>query len=152
VPPWERWEIRWVTTGLQVYGKQLDFFKIELGAMGGGSSQVDYAGNFQKAQPDRRSGKPEEENRIYMIWMDERNAIAAMDKQLLERAGINTRRRVLAQFLPDEVDKTLRGLEGQQIGNQDPRTLLKTVFGVRAVGAGYEFHVLEVRYRRVPKF
>jgi hypothetical protein len=37
IPPWERWEIRFSTSGVDAYARQLDFFKIELGAAGGGS-------------------------------------------------------------------------------------------------------------------
>jgi hypothetical protein len=151
VPPWERWEVRFVTTGLQLYAKQLDFFKIELGAMGGGSSVVDYASNFTQAKPKRWEGKPEAEQRLYMTWRDERSPIAMMDQQLLQRAGINTRRRVLLQFYPDVIKQLLLKLEGAKVGNQDPRTVLKTVFGVREVATGFEFYVLEVRYRPVPK-
>ena len=152
VPPWERWEVRFSTTGLTLYAKQLDFFKIELGAMGGGSSDVDYAVNLQKPKPDHRTGKPDAEQRLYMTWRDERSPIAVFDKQLLERAGINTRRRVLLQFFAKDIERQLLVLEGQAVKGHDPRTVLKTVFGVREAGTGYEFHVIEVRYRPIPKF
>jgi hypothetical protein len=152
VPPWERCEVRFATTGIQVYAKQLDFFKIELGAVGGGSSEVDYAYNFQKAKPDRRPGTPEKEDRLYMTWRDDRSPIAAFDQQLLQRAGINTRRRVILQFFPKDIERLLLTLEAQQVKGRDPRTVLKTVFGVREVASGYEFYVIEVRYRPVPKF
>jgi hypothetical protein len=36
VPPWQRWEVRFVTSGLQLYARQLDSLKVELGAVGGG--------------------------------------------------------------------------------------------------------------------
>ena len=152
VPPWERWEVRFTTAGLQAYAKQLDFFHIELGAMGGGSSDVDYAANLTKAKPDRRVGKPDAEQRLYMTWRDESSPLATFDRQLLERAGINTRRRVLLQFFPKDIERLLLTLEAPQVKGHDPRSVLKTVFGVREAGAGYEFHVVEVRYRPVPKF
>jgi hypothetical protein len=152
VPPWERWEIRFSTTGIQVYAKQLDFFKIELGAMGGGSSDVDYVWNLQKPKPDHRTGKPDTEERLYLTWKDDRSPLAAFDRQLLERGGVNTRRRVLLQFIPKDIEQVLKVLEGQQVKGKDQRSVLKTIFGVREVATGYEFHVLEVRYRPVPKF
>lgn len=67
IPPWERWEIRYTTSGLDPYAMQLDFFKIELAAAGG-TPLVDYAFNVAKPKPDRRAGKPEDEKRMYMSW------------------------------------------------------------------------------------
>ena len=64
IPPWERWEIRFSTEGIDIYARQLDHFDIELGALGGGFQTIDYAHNLAQAKPSRRTGKPEEEKRI----------------------------------------------------------------------------------------
>lgn len=152
VPPWERWEIRFSTTGLQVYARQLDFFKIELGAIGGGSTEVDYVYNVSKGKPDRRSGKPDEEQRLYMTWKDGKSPIAVFDQQLVQRAGINTQRRVVLQFLPKDVEKQLMVIEATAGKGRDPRAYLKTIFGVREVrSGGYEFFVIDQFFRPVPR-
>jgi hypothetical protein len=151
IPPWERWEIRFSTTGSQVYARQLDFFKIELGAIGGGKAEVDYAYNLAKGKPDHRTGKPDQEDRIYMTWRDTRGPIAAFDRELMQRAGVPIARRTILQFLPKDVEKLLATMEFQNAKGRDPRTFLKTVFGVREAGGKYEFHVIEQRFRPAPR-
>lgn len=149
VPPWERWEIRFTTTGLQLYAKQLDYFKVELGAVGGGNPQVDYAYNLTKSTPDRKAGKPEAETRLYMTWRDERNPIAVFDRQLLEKAGINTKRRLVLQFFTKAIEHDLLVLEAQRAKGHDPRSVLKTIFAVREVGPKFEFYLVDQLYRPV---
>jgi len=134
IPAWERWEIRFFTTGIQTYARQLDFFKIELGAVGGGSPEIDYAHNLAKSKPDRRSGKAEDEKRLYMT-SPPGNATAEFDHQLIARAGITTQRRMVLQFYPEEIENLLARLETQaalKAGHTDPKEFLKTVFGVRS--------------------
>jgi len=153
IPAWQRWEMRFSTTGVQAYARQLDFFKIELGAAGGGPPKVDYARNFAKSKPDRRLGKPEDEKRLYMTWQDG-SAMAEFDRQLIAQAGITTQRRLILQFYPKEIEKLLARLEAQvarRAGHTDPRAFLKTIFGVRPARDGYEFYVIEQSFRPAPK-
>jgi hypothetical protein len=153
VPPWERWEIRFTTSGRDAYARQIDFFKIELAAVGG-APQVDYALNVSKPRPDRRSGKPEDEKRIYMTWEKTGGPLAAFDRQLLENAGIRTQRRMILQFYPKATEDLLGRLEATQAaakGHRDPREFYKTIFGVRAAGNGYEFFVIDQRFRPAPR-
>jgi len=149
IPPWERWEIRYTTSGLDPYARQLDFFKIELAAAGG-TPLVDYAFNLAKAQPDRRSGKPEDEKRMYMTWQNAGGPLAAFDRQLLAKAGVNTQRRLVLQFYPRETELKLLRLEAENARGRDAREFWKTVFGVRAAGAGYEFFVIDQFFRPAP--
>jgi len=152
IPPWERWEIRFTTTGLQAYARQLDFFGIELGVVGGGSPKVDYAYNLASPKPSRRPGDPEQEKRMYMTWKGG-GTLAAFDRQLVARAGINTQRRVILQFYPEKTEKLLYSLEVQaarKAGHTDPREFLKTIFGVRPAGRGYEFYVIDQYFRPAP--
>ena len=153
VPPWERWEIRFTTSGLEAYARQIDFFKIELAAAGG-APEVDYAFNVAKPRPDRRSGKPDDEKRIYMTWEKSGGPLAAFDRQLLERTGIRTQRRMVLQFYPKETERLLGTLEATQAaaaGRRDPREFYKTIFGVRAAQRGYEFFVIDQRFRPAPR-
>ena len=61
IPRWERWEVRWSATSLAGYARQLDHFKIELGAVGG-TSQVDYALNLSKPHPIAVPVRPTKSN------------------------------------------------------------------------------------------
>jgi len=154
IPPWERWEIRFSTTGRDVYARQLDFFKIELGAAGGGSPKVDYAFNLAKRpRPDKKSGDPGDEKRIYMSWQQGGGQMAVFDRQLIAQAGIKTDRRMILQFYPKETERLLYSLEVQEArkkGHTDPREFLKTIFGVRAARRGYEFYVIDQYFRPAP--
>jgi hypothetical protein len=150
VPPWDRWEIRFTTAGIAAYAAQLDHFDIELGTMGGGSPNVEYAYNLTKARPDRKTGAPDEEKRLYMTWKGG-GPLAAYDKQLLERAGINTNRRIILQFYPRETEMMLLRAEAEAGRGHDPREFLKTIFGVRSARSGYEFYVIDQFFRPAPR-
>lgn len=150
IPPWERWEIRFTTSGLEPYARQLDFFKIELAAAGG-TPLVDYAAGLSKAKPDRRSGKPEDEKRMYMTWQNASSPLAAFDRQLLAKAGINTQRRLVLQFYPRETELMLLRLEAEKARGRDAREFLKTIFGVQPVGNGYQFFVMDQYFRPAPR-
>ncbi len=56
IPRSERWEIRYNSNSLDAYAKQLDFFKIELGAVGG-KKTVDYAARLANPSPARAKGR-----------------------------------------------------------------------------------------------
>ncbi len=153
IPRYERWEIRFSTKGIETYARQLDFFKIEIGAVGGGSNKVDYACNVTKSKPDRRSGKPDDEKRLYMCWQKD-GPMSAFDRQLLKRTGIETQRRLILQFYPKGTEELLSHLEAQaarDCGHTDPRSFVKTVFGVRPVADGYEFYLIDQYFRPAPK-
>ncbi len=158
IPPWERWEIRFSTAGIDIYARQLDHFEIELGAIGGGSANVDYAFQLAGSSPKKRSGKPEEEKRIFMTWEKGASPLAAFDRQLVGRAGIKTDRRSILQFYPKKTEQLLQNVEFQAAADErgttpqqlDPRILLKTIFGVRSVRGGYEFFVIDQYFRPPP--
>ncbi len=152
IPEWERWEIRYSTENITTYAGQLDFFKIELGAMGGGSPVVDYAFNLSSSKPQKKTGKPEDEKRMYMSWKG-KGILADFDKQLLTKAGIKTQRRLILQFYPVETRKAILVLEHENArdeGHTDTREFLRTIFGVRAAGRGYEFFVIDQFFRPAP--
>src|SRR5690606_17773147 len=109
--------------------KQLDHFKIELAALGGGKTTVDYASKLSSPNPVRRSGKSEDEKRLYMTWRT--GELIEADRQLLARAGVDTVGRVILQFYPPEAEAILADLEQKQAGDRDLREIKRTVFGVR---------------------
>ncbi|MCA9266681.1 MAG: hypothetical protein R3E01_01495 [Pirellulaceae bacterium] len=145
VPRWERWEIRFESTNLRVYAKQLDFFGIELAAFGGSSSTLQYAANLSSDHPTQRTGDAADEKRIYMTWRN--GPLKQADIDLLHQAGIATEGRMTAQFYPPKTENVLAVLENQALKGRDLKSVKKTIFGIRPAGSGYEFYVLDLQSR-----
>jgi hypothetical protein len=146
IPRWDRWEIQFISTSVTAYARQLDFFGIELGAIGG-KKEIDYAKNLAKSSPDRRSGLPKDEKRMYMAWR--RGTLKAFDEQLLQRANIDTTGRLLVQFIPPDTEKLLATLELRNAGGKSVKEFYKTIFGVRQAGTGWEFFIVDQKFRTV---
>ncbi|MDA1049800.1 MAG: hypothetical protein O3C40_04900 [Planctomycetota bacterium] len=142
VPRWERWEIRYEASNLRAYARQLDFFGIELGAVGR-KQLVDYASHFTKGSPMTRSGSGSDEQRLYMTWRGGR--LQAMDRELLKQAGIDVAGRTLLQFYPQNVEDTLARVELEHTKDGRVDKLRKTIFGVRHTDDRYEFFIIEQR-------
>jgi hypothetical protein len=151
VPRHERWELKFQSKGLQPYATQLDFYKIELGCVGNAPT-VDYA--FQLgSSPQKRSGSSAEENkrgRIYFMWREE-NKLKQFDRQLLQRAGVQTQGRQILKFLPKDLEEKLYQIEMNYAipkGHASVTEIAKTIFESRAqASGGYEFVVIDQRYR-----
>jgi hypothetical protein len=141
VPRWERWEIRYEASTLEQYAKQLDFFGIELGAAGGGSRLVDYASEVVKETPKTRSNPGDEETRLYFSWRG--GKLEELDRQLLQKAGVEVGRRIVLQFYPQKIDDMLARLESEHVKDGRIDKLRKTIFGVRPAGDGYEYFIIE---------
>ncbi len=148
VPRWERWQVRFASADLTAYAKQLDFFKIELAAMGGGKELVDYAAQLSQPQPSRRSGNSAEEKRLYMTWRS--GEMIEADKALLTSAGIDINGRVILQLYPPQTETLLAELEQKQLGMRALKDVRRTVFGIREQAQTYEFYVIAQEYRFVP--
>jgi hypothetical protein len=144
IPRWQRWEVRFLSTTLDTYRKQLGFFGIELGALGGGQLGVDYAA-FDNGSLKKRSGAAEGDDRLYFIWQGGR--FQQQDRALLEQAGVATAGRVICQFYPKPLENQLVVLEKQEMGSRPLKDVKRTVFGVRPAGGGYEFFVIEIQWR-----
>lgn len=157
VPRFERWELKFQTKGLQPYAMQLDFYNIELACVGGGVSNVDYATQLSSS-PQAHSGSSEAENkrgRLYFQWRQD-GPLKQFDRQLLEQAGVKTTGRNLLKFIPKELEDRLAIAEMQtarEAGHTAVKEIAKTIFESRsaAAGGGYEFVVIEQRYRNLPK-
>ncbi|HET6883882.1 MAG TPA: hypothetical protein VFI31_27255 [Pirellulales bacterium] len=142
IPPHMRGEISFGDGNtLDVYARQLDFFKIELGVYGPG--RVTYAKNLSKGKPDVYTGPSGQEKRLYMSWKQGR--LKEADRELIAKAGIPAAGKVVLQFYPDETEQLLLHLEHDYKG-RDASTIRKTRFGVRPAGRGYEFYVMDQTY------
>jgi len=143
VPRWARWEIRYEAANLQSYALQLDFFGIELGALGR-KPLVDYASHFTHDSPMTRSGSGGDEKRLYLTWRGGR--LQDMDRELLAKAGVDVAGRTLLQFYPQNVEDTLAQIELEHTKDGRVDKLRKTIFGVRRSTDGYEFFVIKQRH------
>jgi len=147
IPRWERWVIKYSSDSTDSYARQLDAFGIELGAVGGadGGQNLDSAGKFTSGSPQRKSAPAANEKRLYMTWRN--GALQEADLELMARAGVNTKGRIVMQLYPKEIEDLLATLEKQRSGGRDVREILKTVFVVKGKGGKYEFEVTDQFYR-----
>jgi hypothetical protein len=149
IPRWERWVIKYSSESTDAYARQLDAFGIDLGAVGGGGQNVDYASAFSTGSPRRRSGSANDEKRLYMTWRN--GALQEADLELLGRAGVPTQGRIIMQFYPKEIEDQLALLERERSGGRDVKEILKTVFTVRSKGGKYVFEVSDQFFRTAAK-
>lgn len=148
VPRFERWELKFAAKNLGTYSSQLDYFKIELAAAGGGVKQVDYASGFSGA-PVKRSADGDQEKRLYFVWRKS-GPLLQYDRQLLVRAGISTDGRVMMKFIPKPLEDQLAIIElkyAKEKGVDTVKKIAKTIFESRPTVTGYEFVVIDQRYR-----
>ena len=149
VSRFERWELKFLAKDVKTYASQLDHYKIELGCIGK-SRLVDYAFGFAGA-PQKRSGKGSDEKRLYFMWRQE-GPLVAFDRQLLGQAGVQTQGRQLLKFIPKDLEDRLYQTEMKYAiskGHSKVREIAKTVFESQPVSSGFDFVVIEQRYRTI---
>lgn len=136
----ERWEIYYQDGGtIEEYARQLDFFKVELGVVGG-TGEVQYAFHLTQPKPDTRNAPGKEEKRLYMSWRQ--GSLQQADRELLTRAGINYAGRIVVQFYSPETENMLAHIE-KNFRNLEASRIRKTRFGVRPTGGGFEYYVID---------
>ena len=146
IPAWERWEIRFSASDLELYKRQLDYFGVEFGVAGGGIKTVDYVKDFTKAQPTKRMARPpSEEKRLRFLYKD--GPLKQADRRLAREAGISIDGRIVFQFYNQKMYDTLLTLENQKMAPRSISEVLRTVFGIRPAGNGFEFYVIRQDYR-----
>lgn len=148
VPRWDRWEIRFSAAQVETYARQLDFFGIELAAMGGGKPQVEYASRLSQPTPTKRLQGAEKEERLRFAWKAGR--LQEFDRQLLAKAGVDVHDRIVVQFASLALENQLARLEQEQSGSRDVAEIRKTIFGVESAGDGYQLVVLRQDLRPRP--
>jgi hypothetical protein len=139
------WEVRFNATTIELYAAQLDFFGIELGAIGGGKKVVDYASKLSQPVPVVRAAPGDAEKRRYLVWR--KGPLAAADKNLLAKAKIDTNGRIVLQFLPEPAEQQMALLEAQHAKGKPLNEIKRTVFGVKGNAGAYQFYVVEQDYR-----
>ena len=148
---WERWELTFAAKGKKDYGKQLDFYKIQLAAFGGGGpNQIDMVSNLSTSPRKSVNPKPETEERLYFSWKLS-NPLLQFDRQFLGEAGIPYAGRNVIRFIPKELENQLAQIEKEYCeskGKKFPHDIAKTIFESQASGSGYEFQLVSQRYRK----
>ena len=142
----DRWEIRFSTSDIEEYKRQLDYFGIELGVAGGGVETVDYVKGFTSARPTTRLAQdPKTEKRIRFLYRD--GPLKQADRELARAAGIEIEERVVFQFYTTEMYQTLLKLENDRMKPRSISEVVRTVFGIRRNEDRYEFYVMRQDYR-----
>ncbi|HWE38194.1 MAG TPA: hypothetical protein VG406_16610 [Isosphaeraceae bacterium] len=119
------------------YARQLDAFKVELGAITGGVMQV--ASNLSSATPTRRTIDHRTEKRLYFLYQGQGRRVS--DIELLKKAGINVTEGATFQFYPKEVEDALAQLENRYRHLQ-PAQIRLTRFEVVRQGNRWGFKVV----------
>jgi hypothetical protein len=142
IPSHERWQIQFPPgTTIEAYTRQLDFFKIELGVIGG-SQNVTYLSNLSNPKPQTRQAAGNTDTRLYLIWSS--GPMHEADEILAKRAGIDPTGKVLAHFCPPTLEAEMLRLEAAQAKINNLTQLRRTVFGMQAAGADtFKLVVLE---------
>jgi hypothetical protein len=150
VPRFERWQLEFSAKDMKSYASQLDYYKIELGAIGGGVTGVDYASNLSGSPKARREPDGEKEKRIYFMFTTA-SPLQKFDQQLLQQAGVKVAGRIQVKFISDDLQNQLAHVElayAKTKGHTTINTVAKTVFESKPTSGGYAFEVIEQRYRK----
>ncbi len=141
----DRWVVRFDESTLDEYAKQLDFFKIELGALFPDGRLVMIT-NMAAAKPtvrETRSGKGEQ--RLYFRWRG--GGRQKVDNDLFKKAGIASDNAMILHFYDPNTENLLANVE-QQYRNRKTTEIRKTYFAVRKEGNNYRFSVTSQSYMR----
>lgn len=143
-----RWEVRFPPGNtIETYARQLDHFGIVLGVMepgDAGTAKVVYASRFTQQKPNRNEGPSTEEKRYYLTWRT--GGLQQADLELLGRADITGKGKLILKFIPRELELALIKLEKDRAGDR-AKNVRTTRFGVRPKGGGFEFYVIDQTYK-----
>jgi hypothetical protein len=139
-----RWFIQYGDNiSVEEYAKQLDYFKVELGALLP-SGKLVYLSQLSTDKPVLREvNSGANEKRLYMTWSggDRKKA----DEELLRKAGINERPTMIFHFYQPAIESTLAQLELAST-NRPLKDIRRTYFTVFVEGKGYRFTVVRQTY------
>jgi len=155
IPRFDRWELKFTARDRRSYAIQLEAFKIDIGAIGGGVATVDYVSSVANG-PTKNSVAPKDEKarkRLKFISVSE-SVLLQYEKQILQAAGIPHAGRQILKFVPNDLEEQLAQAEAAYFIDKRSKdfrvtTIAKTVFECRqkGKGGGFEFVVIDQRYR-----
>lgn len=142
IPRHERWELQFPPgNNVESYARQLEYFHIELGLIGG-SDQITYISGLADPTPKSRTGPAAAESRLYLVW--QRGSMEEADEQIVSRAKLPLADRVVAHFCSADLEGQLAQLEEAAAKAASRTRIRKTVFGLRPNDfGGYRLQVLE---------
>lgn len=138
VPRFERWALRFGQDAKQVV-RILGFYNIEIGVVGGGAPDVTYL-TPSETHPTVRRGPAADEQRLYMTLKDQ--SLLTICRRMAENVGVETDRRLVLLFFPDDLEDKLAELERKHVDLPVTHLAMKTVFGFRPAGNGWEPYVV----------
>ncbi|MCA9060901.1 MAG: hypothetical protein KDA85_20455 [Planctomycetaceae bacterium] len=143
-----RWFVRFADkSNIKTYAAQLDFFKIELGALFPEEQKVIYLSNLSAARPTvREAVGGENEKRLFMSWDKAAAERREGDLELFQKAGLDVGQATIVHFYPPETEQMLAQLEADYAGKA-PNEIRRTSFDVINRGSGFEFKVTDQKYR-----
>ena len=153
IPRFERWQLNFSASNKNAYAKQLDFYKIELGAFGGGVKGIDTASNLASSPRKKHNADAPTEKRLYFSWKTA-TPLMQYDRQLLQQAGVGLSNRNIVRFIPPDLENLLANVElnyAKAKGYPSVTQIAKTIFESKSNGAGYAFEVIDQRYRKGKK-
>lgn len=153
IPRFERWKLKFAAKNLNAYAAQLDYYEIELAALGGDTIEgVDYASNLSTA-PRSRRGPSEGEKRLYFMWTTP-GPLMEFDRQLLQKARVQLTGRSMLKFIPKNLENMLANIEldfAKSKGHNSVTEIAQTIFESRPAEGAYRFEVIDQKYRKPKK-
>lgn len=132
----DHWVIEWGNDTEVGYRRKLDHFGISLGAVREGRLVGAFKG-FESAAREAVGNPPS----LWFVHQDRTRV--EVDRKLLSSSGLKVKPTdIVAQFFPRQLQDQLASLE-ERYSHRNGAEIRRTVFGVRAAGAGYEFYVIE---------
>lgn len=146
LPREQRWFIKFSDRGSLIdYARQLDYFKIELGALMRNGKMI-YLSKVSSDKPvSRTASSGENEKRLYMTWQGGQRRTS--DLSLFKKAGYDVTGAILFHFYPKETENRLLLME-QKYRNKKFDEIRRTYFTVRGSRGGYDFEVTRQTYFR----
>jgi hypothetical protein len=144
LPREQRWFIKFSDRGSLIdYARQIDYFKIELGALLR-SGQMIYLSKVSSDNPViRTASSGANEKRLYMTWQGGQRK--SSDLSLFKKAGHDVAGAILFHFYPKETENQLLTTE-KKYRNKKFDEIRRTYFTVRGNRAGYNFEVTRQTY------
>lgn len=146
--PAEHWIVKYSTSSKEAYAAQLDFFKIEIGALSRDTNLVEYAANVSAAKPTYRKGTRKDEKRVY-FKKPNNHPVLRWDIAFLQAAGAQTSNRYIFTFYPSATFQKLYQLEKQALlrDQKQMSDVQRTTFTVEsASGGGFQYKLNNIKY------
>ncbi len=149
VPRFERWQLNFSAGNRQDYAAQLDHFEIELGVIGGGIQGVDIVEHLSTQPQTHRLVNSEQEQRLFFMWTTA-SGLRDYEQVILTEAGVELEGRVVIRLIPRDLENQLALMElkfSTAAGHESVTDIAKTVFQCKPLKGGFEFRVIDQRYR-----